>query len=337
MSHNRCGKSTTESPELGGRQNEVGATVEPGKGGMMPQIPLDEILQVLKGRIAWMTGPETATVSTPAPIGQVPDTGGISFCTAAPDTAPSTINASSAEVIVCRADVAKDQLDTAGKTVIGVDNPRQCFIRIVSSLFTPTMERGIHPTAIVHPEAKLGDNIHIGPYACLGICSVGDGSIIHGAVQLGDGTAIGRNVIVHPGTVIGTDGFGYERNEDGEMEKFPHIGGVVIEDDAEIGANTCIDRGTLGNTRICRGAKIDNLVHIAHNVVVGRDSVVIAHAMIGGSVDIGDRAWVAPGAIVRNAIGIGADAVVGLGAVVTKTVPANTTVIGNPARPFVKK
>lgn len=303
----------------------------------MPQRSLDEILQVLEGRVVWLVGRKMATVSAPAPIGQVPATGGISFCTAGPEAASAAINNSRAEVIISRADVAKDQLDTSGKTVIGVDHPRRCFIRIVSSLFAPVAEKGIHPTAVIHADAKLGDNIHIGPFAYLGACSVGDGSIIHGRVHVGDGTTIGRDVVIHPGTVIGTDGFGYERNEDGEMEKFPHIGGVVIEDEAEIGANSCIDRGTLGDTRICRGAKIDNLVHIAHNVVVGRDSVVIAHAMIGGSVDIGDRAWVAPGAIIRNAIGIGAEAVVGLGAVVTKTVPANTTVIGNPARPYVKK
>ena len=94
---------------------------------------------------------------------------------------------------------------------------------------------------------------------------------------------VGKNVIIHSNTVIGADGFGYQRNKDGSFEKFPHIGGVIIEDHVEIGANTCIDRGALGNTIIRNGAKIDNLVHIAHNVVIGQNTAVIANAMIGGS------------------------------------------------------
>jgi UDP-3-O-[3-hydroxymyristoyl] glucosamine N-acyltransferase len=139
-------------------------------------------------------------------------------------------------------------------------------------------------------------------------------------------------VIIHAGTVIGADGFGYERNEDGTFEKFPHLGGVVIEDDVEIGANACIDRGTLAPTRIREGAKIDNLVHIAHNVDVGRHAAVIAHAMIGGGTRIGDYGWVAPCACLRDGIVIGTRSTVGLGAVVTKSIGDDATVMGAPAR-----
>jgi UDP-3-O-[3-hydroxymyristoyl] glucosamine N-acyltransferase len=140
-------------------------------------------------------------------------------------------------------------------------------------------------------------------------------------------------VIIHAGTVIGADGFGYERNDGGELEKFPHLGHVVLEDNVEVGSNTCIDRGTLGDTIIREGAKIDNLVHIAHNVVVGRHAVVIAHAMIGGSTRIGDYAWVAPCACVRDVVSIGDRAMIGLGAVVVRDVPDGATVMGIPARP----
>jgi UDP-3-O-[3-hydroxymyristoyl] glucosamine N-acyltransferase len=132
----------------------------------------------------------------------------------------------------------------------------------------------------------------------------------------------------------GPVGFGYSRNEKGELEKFPHLGGVVIEDDVDIGSNTSIDRGTLGNTLIRQGAKIDNLVHIAHNVVVGKHAAVIAHAMIGGSTVIGDYGWVAPSAALMNGIAIGTYATVGLGAVVTKDIPADETWAGIPARPL---
>src|SRR5690606_230154 len=124
-----------------------------------------------------------------------------------------------------------------------------------------------------------------------------------------------RNVTINAGTVIGAEGFGYQRNENGEFEKFPHIGGVIINDNVDVGSNTSIDRGALGNTIIGEGAKIDNLVHIAHNVKVGKHAAVIAHAMIGGSSVIGDYSWVAPNSAIRDQISIGNRVTVGLGAV----------------------
>lgn len=302
----------------------------------MRQVTVEDVVRVLGGSAQWIVGPRTGKVSRPIAIDSTWEDGGVSFSSAEPGAAVDAIAVSRAVVALCRADVRTSGLETLGKTIIGVENPRRSFIRIVSDLFAPTARRGIHPTAEIHPDAELGDEIYVGPFAYLGDCKVGDESVIHGHVHVGDGTVIGSNVTIHAGTVIGADGFGYERNEAGIMEKFPHVGGVVIEDDVEIGSNTCVDRGSLENTLIRRGAKVDNLVHVAHNVVIGVDAVVIAHAMIGGGVDIGDRAWVAPGAIIRNTIDIGAEATIGLGAVVTKSVPAQTTVIGNPARPYEK-
>jgi UDP-3-O-[3-hydroxymyristoyl] glucosamine N-acyltransferase len=140
--------------------------------------------------------------------------------------------------------------------------------------------------------------------------------------------------MIHAGSVIGADGFGYSRNDDGELEKFPHIGSVVIEDRVEIGSNTSVDRGTLSNTVIREGAKIDNFVHVAHNVVIGKHAAVIAHAMIGGSTEIGDYGWIAPSAALMNGLHIGKGATVGLGAVVTKNIPDNETWAGVPAMPL---
>jgi UDP-3-O-[3-hydroxymyristoyl] glucosamine N-acyltransferase len=145
-----------------------------------------------------------------------------------------------------------------------------------------------------------------------------------------------KNIIVHATAVIGADGFGYERNEKGELEKFPSIGGVIIEDNVEIGACTCIDRGTLGDTIIREGCKIDNLVHIAHNVEIGKHSIIVAHATICGSAQIGEYCWIGPHAVIRDKVTVGNRVMVGMGAVVTKDVPDGVTVMGVPAREVEK-
>ena len=227
-----------------------------------------------------------------------------------------------------------DELAHSGvRAVILSAAPRYDFIRVVAQYFSPKRPTGIHPTVVLAKSAIIGSEVFVGPYCVIGEKScVGDGSTIHSGVHIYDNVRIGRNVIIHSGTVIGTDGFGFHRSPTGEMVKFPHVGGVIIEDDAEIGANTCIDRGTLGDTVVGKGAKIDNLVHIAHNVVIGENSAVIAHAMIGGSAIVGARSWIAPCASVMDGIEIGAGAFIGLGAVVLKSLPANVVAVGNPAR-----
>ncbi|MCA3268391.1 MAG: hypothetical protein ING19_20200, partial [Azospirillum sp.] len=220
-----------------------------------------------------------------------------------------------------------------GASAIATRQPRLAFARILTAMRDAARPRGIHPDATVDPAAKIDPSAYVGACAVVGRCEIGPASVVHAGCVLYDGVRIGARVTVHAGSVLGADGFGYERAEDGTMQKFPHIGGVIVEDDVEIGANACVDRGSLDDTAIRRGAKIDNLVHIAHNVEVGEDCVVIAHAMIGGSVRLGPRAWVAPSASILNGLEVGADAVVGLGAVVVKPVAAGAVVKGNPARP----
>lgn len=146
----------------------------------------------------------------------------------------------------------------------------------------------------------------------------------------------GINVTLHEGCVIDCEGYGFERNEKGEWEKFPHFGGVEIGDNVEIGANTCIARGTFENTKIGNGVKIDNLVHISHNVVVEDNCYISVGAIILGSVTLKRGCYVAPGAIIREHLTVGEGAVVGIGAVVTKDVAPYMLVIGNPARPVEK-
>jgi UDP-3-O-[3-hydroxymyristoyl] glucosamine N-acyltransferase len=260
--------------------------------------------------------------------------GALSFCSAVGERAVTMIRDARAAVVICASGPHVAALADTGVTLLEVENPRLAFLRVVERLFAAPRPVGVHPTAIVDPSASLGRDVYLGPGVWIGPdCEVGDDSVLWGNVQCYARTRIGRRVTIHAGTVIGADGFGYERNEAKELEKFPHVGGVVIEDDVEIGANTCIDRGTLADTIVRQGARIDNLVHIAHNVVVGRHAAVIAHAMIGGSTTIGDYAWVAPCACVRDGIALGDRSLVGLGAVVVKSVPDDAIVMGSPARP----
>lgn len=186
------------------------------------------------------------------------------------------------------------------KTLIFVPHPRLAFMKAANEFFPWRDTPGIHPTAVIS-NAKIG-----------------------------------KNVIIGAGTVIGGEGFGYMPDENGELIQFPHIGGVIIEDDVEIGANTCIDRGALGDTIIGRGTKIDNLVHVAHNVKIGRNCQIICQVGIGGSVEIGDNCFVGIGASIRNQKKIGKNVIIGMGAVVVKDVPDNMTVAGNPASPIPK-
>lgn len=247
------------------------------------------------------------------------------------------VSSSKASLIICDEESANGYVAMPGRALIVTGNPRLAFLRVIAALFQVKPQAEIHCTAYLHPDAVIGKDVYIGPFTYIGKSSVGDGSIIYGHVHVYDNVAIGDRVIIHAGTVIGSDGFGYQKNLDGVLEKFPHIGGVVIESDVEIGANTTIDRGTLGNTLIRKRARVDNLVHVAHNVDIGEDAGVVANVMIGGSTKIGANAWVAPSATLRDGISIGSGATIGMSALVTKPVPACETWAGIPAKKLEKK
>jgi UDP-3-O-[3-hydroxymyristoyl] glucosamine N-acyltransferase len=149
---------------------------------------------------------------------------------------------------------------------------------------------------------------------------------------IGDEVVIGARCKIKSGAIIGEEGFGFERNVDGSAVRLPHVGNVVIHDDVEVGSFTTVCRGTIVNTEIRRGAKIDDHVHVAHNVIIDEDAFVIACAELSGGTRIGKRAWIAPGASLLPSVCIGDDAVVGLGAVVLRSVDSHETVVGNPAR-----
>ena len=237
-----------------------------------------------------------------------------------------------ADIIICDSSFDFSVEKLKNKCCIAVENPKLSFLRIVKELFGKKNEAGIHPSAVIHKNALIDPSVYIGPNSYIGNCEIGANTVIYGNCYLYDDVKIGENVMIHAGAVIGADGFGYSRNEHGEFEKFPHVGGVIIADNVDIGANACIDKGSLGNTIIKRGAKIDNLVHIAHNVIVGENTAVIALAMIGGSTVIGNNAWISPGTSIRDGVSVGDNSLIGLGGVVTKSVPENEVWAGVPAK-----
>lgn len=166
---------------------------------------------------------------------------------------------------------------------------------------------------------------------------IGNNVVIKHHVVLEGKVVIGDNTVISSGVVIGSDGFGYYNETQRKNLKVEHFGGVVIGNDVEIGTNTCIDRGTLGDTVIGNNVKIDNLCHIAHNVQV-KDSVnIIALSMIGGSVRLGDSAYIAPSSTLINQVTVGDHAMVGIGSLVLENVEDDTVVVGHPAKVLRKR
>jgi UDP-3-O-[3-hydroxymyristoyl] glucosamine N-acyltransferase len=207
---------------------------------------------------------------------------------------------------------------------------------------------------VIHPTARLGENVAVGPYAVIeenvrvgDNCQIGAGCYLGRSVELGRDSVLfprvtiyphvrlGQRVRVHSGAVIGSDGFGYVPLE-GRYEKFPQRGTVVVEDDVEIGANTTIDRGALDETWIDRGTKLDNLVHVAHNVRIGRDCVIAAQTGISGSAVIGNRVVIGGQVGIADHCRIEDEAVLGAqtGVPSNKTIRRRQTVWGTPARPL---
>lgn len=215
------------------------------------------------------------------------------------------------------------------------DEPKTVFFSLLKCFWSTPMERRAARSANVL--GNIGDNVAVGENSYISAEStVGAGTVIEHNVSLLNKVTIGSNCIIHSGAVIGTDGFGYYLDRNGKPQKVEHFGGVLIGDNVEIGANACIDRGTIDDTVIEDNVKIDNLVHIAHNVVLERDAMIVAGAIVCGSAKVCEKGYVAPGGIIKNQLKIGANAFVGLGAVVTRSVDAETVVAGVPAKSIRK-
>ena len=238
------------------------------------------------------------------------------------------------------------------RPALRVEDPYRTFARLLAGMATPldrVFPAGIHPTAVVDASADVADGVCLGPGAVVGAgCRVGKGSrlgphvvlecdvtvgadcVLYAHVVLRDRCRLGDRVILHPACVLGADGFGYLPGPAG-LEKIPQVGNVIIEDDVELGAGTCVDRATTGSTTIGQGTKLDNMVQVGHNVTIGRHSVFSAQTGISGSCEIGSGVSMGGQVGIKDHLKVGDKAQVGAKSGLHKDVPAGTAVFGYPA------
>jgi UDP-3-O-[3-hydroxymyristoyl] glucosamine N-acyltransferase len=251
--------------------------------------------------------------------------------------------------------VVAEQFPVNGKTLIRVADPLTAFVAIVRHLHSQPEEKaepGVDPRAFVHPDAQLGPDVRVDPFASVGegtvigarcrlhpgvrvgrFCRLGDDVVVYPNAVLYDGTILGQRVIVHGNAVLGADGFGY-RLQNGRHVKVPQLGHVEIGDDVEIGACTTIDRGTFQATRVGAGTKIDNLVQIGHNCTIGKCNLFVSQMGIAGSSSTGDYVVVAGQVGIVDHVHIGDRTMIGAGSGVPGDIAADQCVLGAPARPI---
>ncbi len=292
----------------------------------MTQIRVDELAELVKGR---MIGDGATVIER---IADLEHAGQFEIAYVENESFLANAAESKAACLIVSERLSEKLPD---RTLIEVVNPKLAFSLIGAALHPPIRrEPSIHPTAVVAETADIALTAYIGPNVCIGEythvgaytrleagvvlgenVTVGDDCVLHPNVVLYDGVSIGTRVILHAAVCIGADGFGYVRHDLG-YQKFPQVGTVIIEDDVEIGAHTCVDRAALGRTRIGRGTKLDNMVHVGHNCDIGERVVIAAQtgisgsvvieddAVIGGQVGFGDHTRVQKGAIIGSKAGI---------------------------------
>jgi len=253
--------------------------------------------------------------------------------------------------------VAEDWNKNCSAPVIRVENPDAAFAQVAALFYTPAPlpPEGVHPSAVVAEDVDLGDGVRIGPFCVIEagakigartlisaqcyighqVC-MGEDNRIYPQVSIRESVTIGNRTIIHNGTVVGSDGFGYSVDQEGVRTKIPQIGTVQIGDDVEIGSNVTVDRARFGTTKIGHGVKIDNLVQIAHNVTIGDHAVIVAQVGLAGSSHVGEKVVIAGQVGVAGHIKIGDGAIVGARSVVLKDIPSGEYVLGTPAMPALK-
>jgi UDP-3-O-[3-hydroxymyristoyl] glucosamine N-acyltransferase len=264
----------------------------------------------------------------------------LSYCSLEGPDAVRSILKSNAGAIICSLNLKGLIFPKAesNQLLIFVDNPRLKFVQILQHINKEPRLEGITQSVIISKTAKIGSNCYIGNYTVIGDnCEVGNNTIIHDRVTIMRNSKIGKNCIIQPGVSIGADGFAFERKISYHLERFPHIGGVIIGDNVELSTNCSIARGSLSNTIIGNGTKLDAMVHVAHNVKIGTNCLLTAGAVVGGGTIIGDTCWIGLNSTLKHKIKIGNNVVVGCGASVIQDVLDEDVVAGVPAKSIKHK
>jgi UDP-3-O-[3-hydroxymyristoyl] glucosamine N-acyltransferase len=255
------------------------------------------------------------------------------------DAVYEKIASSKAPLIILESTIdVKKCILPAASFILSSKDSKKLMIDVATHFFTFAPKSFIHSSAIISESVVIGVDSHISSGVVLeeGV-EIGSNCFIEPNVYIHRETRIGDRVFIKANAVIGGNGFGYVKTDSGAYQHVPHFGRVIIEDDVDIGSNACIDRGSLSDTILKKGVKIDNLVHIAHNVQIDENSLVIANSMIAGSVQIGKNCWIAPSVSVKNGIKIGDNVVVGMSSLVLKSIESDQTVAGVPAKVLEKK
>ncbi len=333
----------------------------------MKSFTVDEITQIVGGMLTKVQSPEITRIAPPL----LSDENTLALALGEEEIANLANSKAKAALVPLGV-----QID--GFTTIEVERPRLAMMKLLNLFYVPpVVNKDIHPTAVVDPSAKLGQNVCIGPNVVIsqdvvigdntkilansyigGGAKIGNNCFFHPSVNIGDRVQVGNDVILHHGVSLGADGFSFvtenpnnieKARQDGEVKendveqvifKIPSIGSVVIGNNVEIGANTAIDRGTIENTIVGDNTKIDDLVMIGHNCRIGKGCLIVSQVGIAGSCVIGDRVVIAGQAGLADHISIGEDSLIAAQSGVTKSFPAKSIVVGAPAVPrkeFIKQ
>jgi UDP-3-O-[3-hydroxymyristoyl] glucosamine N-acyltransferase len=261
----------------------------------------------------------------------------LSFCYYEGDKAVDLISQSNAGVILCKKSLRGLVHPRQGVQIIFLDKPRYVFVNLANKISIKQKMIGISPSAVISKTARIGNRCYIGEYTVIGDdCKIGNDVTIYDKVTLVKDCTIGDRCVIHSGVTLGDDGFAFERDEK-NLYRFPHFGRVLIGDDVEICANSHIAKGSLSDTIIDNGTKIDSLVHISHNVFVGKNCEITAGAVIGGSAEIGNCVWIGLNATIKDQTKVGDNVIVASGASVIHDVPNQDIVAGVPAKSIKNK
>jgi len=236
-------------------------------------------------------------------------------------------------VIIVREDLYF-KLYSMGFQLILSKNPKLDFIRVLGRFYTKNESNHYKKVdnSFVDNNALLHSTVMLGINNIVDNCEIGENSELKNNVHVYNNVKIGKNVVIHDNCTIGSPGFGFVSDDEGKMVKFPHIGGVIIEDNVEIFPLSNVDRGALGNTIIDKGVKIDHCCHIGHNSIIGQDTIITANTIIGGSTKVGRNVFIGPNSAIIDRITIGDRVLVGIGSVVRKNTENGVVVAGNPAK-----